>query len=84
MEKSAASKIPEELVSKITLMAYHLKPHPLATIMDEAFNDDDLYLMDMAISIGWDRDYVFTLNGAEHARKFKFLEMMEAEEVWSG
>ena len=35
MEKTAASKIPDELVSKITLMAYHLKPHPLATMMDE-------------------------------------------------
>jgi hypothetical protein len=85
MEKTAASKIPEELVSKITLMAYQMSPHPLATILVEEFNDDDLRRMEYSIRIGWDRDYVFSLNGAEHTRrKFKFLEMMEAEEVIEG
>jgi hypothetical protein len=32
---AASSKIPEELVTKITLMAYAAAPHPLATMMDE-------------------------------------------------
>jgi hypothetical protein len=34
---SAAKKIPEELVSKITLMAYALSPHPLATMVRDAY-----------------------------------------------
>ena len=42
MEKTAASKIPEELVTKITLMAYKLSPHPIATIMSNFWMWNDL------------------------------------------
>lgn len=78
MEKSAAKKIPEEIFSKIELMAYQLSPHPCATLLKEEFWDEkQLWIMDYAIRIGWDREYVFSVNGRELTNKFKFFEMMD-------
>ena len=37
---SAAHKIPESLVSKITLMAYGLNPHPLAQIIKKSIDTE--------------------------------------------
>jgi len=59
MEKTAASKIPDELVSKITLMAYQMSPHPLATILEKAIFCDEQRTVEYYIEDGWGEEYVF-------------------------
>ena len=54
----AASKIPEELVTKITLMAYQLSPHPLATILEKAVMCDEQRYVEYFIEDGWGEEYV--------------------------
>ena len=36
---SASHRIPEEIVTKITLMAYQLNPHPLKAVLQECLDD---------------------------------------------
>jgi len=41
ISKMAAAKIPEEIVEKITLMAYKLQPHPTARIVSKRLTELD-------------------------------------------
>jgi hypothetical protein len=40
---SAAKQVPEALVSKITLMAYALSPHPLKAVLQECLDEWDYF-----------------------------------------
>ena len=68
---SAAYRIPDEIVNKITLSAYELSPHPCAIIWCEEFSDPQLwYDLQMTKMLG-----CYHGSTSENKRKIKWVNM---------
>ena len=74
----AAAKIPEILINKMVLMSYELQPHPLATIINDAFMDEGLKFVEFFIeSRGWSEEYMMRNEKAEFVMRYKWYKMFD-------